>query len=499
LPKNNRVDKGGSVVNKGLASDEIFEYAPVALQLTDFSLVHRLLQSWRAAGIADIEAHLRSQPAAIDQYYSAIRMLNVNRTYLRLYGADSIEDIKRAAEKIFAQEDSAMAITEICNLWNGVRHFTTDTVNHRIDGTKLQIRLGITLLSDVAEPWDRTLVSIEDLTHERDAQRLAFVNEQYAKGLFEYSPISLWVNDFSEIKSMLENLRAQGIDDFRTFINVHPDFVQQCMAALRTVDVNAQTLTMFGAKSKEDLLSRLSEVFRDEMADTFREQLIDLWNEKLFQQREIINYSLKGDMVHAHMQWAVLPGYEATWERALVALTDISARKKAEAYLEFLGKHDSLTKLRNRSYFDDEINRIGRRGPFPTAVVVMDINGLKPTNDQHGHAAGDALIRRAAEAIKKACGDAHQPSRTGGDEFSVLLQHQSDSGAKEFIDALQMNIELNNQFYPGARLSISCGYAVCHKPGELEAAIRNADQMMYDAKRSHYVQRDHDRRNQTPS
>jgi diguanylate cyclase (GGDEF)-like protein len=485
------------VVNNSLASDEIFEHAPVALQLTDFSLVYHLLQSWRAAGIADIEAHLKSQPAAIEQYYGAIRMLHVNHAYLRLYGADSIDDIKSAAEKIFAQEDSAMAITEICNLWNGVRHFTTDTVNHRIDGGKLQIRLGITLLSDAAEPWDRTLVSIEDLTLERDAKRHAFVNEQYAKGLFEYSPISLWVNDFSEIKTMLENLRAQGIDDFRTFINVHPDFVQQCMAALRTVDVNAQTLTMFGAKSKADLLSRLSEVFRDEMAETFREQLIDLWNGKLFQQREIINYSLKGDMIHAHMQWAVLPGYEPTWERALVALTDISARKKAEAYLEFLGKHDSLTKLRNRSYFDDEINRIGRRGPFPTAVIVMDINGLKPVNDQHGHAAGDALIRRAAEAIKKASGEINQPARTGGDEFSVLLQHQSESGAREFVDTLQMNIDLNNQFYTGARLSISCGFAVCSKAGDLEAAIRSADQMMYAAKRSYYERGDHDRRHAT--
>jgi diguanylate cyclase (GGDEF)-like protein len=194
------------------------------------------------------------------------------------------------------------------------------------------------------------------------------------------------------------------------------------------------------------------------------------------------------------MQWAVLPGHEATWERALVALTDISARKKAEAYLEFLGKHDSLTKLRNRSSFDDEINRIGRRGPFPTAVIVMDVNGLKPVNDQQGHAVGDALIRRAAEAIKKACGDQHQPARTGGDEFSVLLQHQDEVGAREFIDVLQMNIELNNQFYPGAQLSISAGWGVCRKAGELEAAVRNADEMMYGAKRAHYAARGVDRR-----
>jgi diguanylate cyclase (GGDEF)-like protein len=474
--------------------DEVFEWAPVALQLSDMHGVYQLMQSWRNAGVSDIDAHLNAQSGAIDSYYAAIEMIDVNARYLQLYGAKNVAEIRAAAAQIFARDDNAMAKTEISCLWNGQRQLSTFTVNHTIDGKKLYVRLGITLLDDHEKPWDRALVSIEDLTGERAAKSAAVSNEQYAKGLFNYSPISLWVNDFSEIKRMLEHLRDQGIDDFRTFMNVHPDFVQQSMAAIRTVDVNEQTLSMFGAKSKEDLLGRLSEVFRDEMADTFREQLMDLWNEKLFQQREIVNYSLKGDMIHAHMQWAVLPGYETTWERALVALTDISARKKAEAYLEFLGKHDSLTKLRNRSFFDDEINRIGRRGPFPTAVIVMDVNGLKPVNDQHGHAAGDALIRRAAEVIKKACGDAHQPARTGGDEFSVLLQNRSDAGAKEFIDTLQMNIDLNNQFYPGARLAISAGWAVCNQAGGLESAIRSADQMMYDVKRAHYANLGNDRR-----
>ncbi|TAG03377.1 MAG: diguanylate cyclase [Betaproteobacteria bacterium] len=469
-----------------LLAGELFDLAPVALFHSDFNGVYELLGRWRAAGIEDIEAHLRANPKAMDDYYAAINVLKVNRRSLELYGTDSLEQLLAAASSIFAQENREAPIREIGCFWRGEREFHSETVNHKIDGTRLELRIGITRLDDANMPWDRVLVALEDLTQERAAQRRVTESERYAQALFDYSPISLWVNDFSEIKNMLQNLRDQGIEDFRTFINVHPDFVEQCMGALRTVDVNQQTLAMFGATSKQELLSRLGEIFRDEMAITFSEQLMDLWNGKLFQQREIVNYTLKGDMIHAHMQWSVLPGFEATWERALVALTDISARKKAEAYLEFLGKHDSLTKLRNRSYFDEEINRIGRRGPFPTAVVVMDINGLKPNNDQHGHAAGDALIRRAAEVIKKACGDAHQPARTGGDEFSVLLLGQSEAGAKNFIDTLQMNIELNNQFYPGARLSISAGWAVCEKAGELESSIRAADQRMYENKRTHY-------------
>ena len=59
-----------------------------------------------------------------------------------------------------------------------------------------------------------------------------------------------------------------------------------------------------------------------------------------------------------------------------------SARKKAEAYLEFLGRHDVLTKLCNRSFYVEEMNRLERKGPFPITIIVADLNGLKAANDQ---------------------------------------------------------------------------------------------------------------------
>ena len=51
----------------------------------------------------------------------------------------------------------------------------------------------------------------------------------YALDLFDYSPVSLWVEDFSGVKHLLDEVRAQGIRDFRVFISVHPEFVGRCM------------------------------------------------------------------------------------------------------------------------------------------------------------------------------------------------------------------------------------------------------------------------------
>lgn len=175
-------------------------------------------------------------------------------------------------------------------------------------------------------------------------------SEQYARDLFEYSPVSLWVEDFSVVKRLMDDVRARGITDFRTFLKVHPEFVTRCMQEIQVLDVNRQTLQMFGAESKQQLLQNLSRVFRGEMYDSFAEQLIDLWDGKLVQQREVVNYGLAGDVLHIHMEFAIMSSHAEKWGLVLLSLVDITARKKAEAYLEYLGKHDVLTQLRNRAF-----------------------------------------------------------------------------------------------------------------------------------------------------
>ncbi|MGF6960238.1 diguanylate cyclase (GGDEF)-like protein [Paraburkholderia youngii] len=222
------------------------------------------------------------------------------------------------------------------------------------------------------------------------------------------------------------------------------------------------------------------------MRPHFREQLIDLWDNKLFQQREVLNYSLDGNEVHVHLQFSVLPGHERDWDLVLVALTDITARKKAEAYLEFLGKHDVLTKLRNRSFYVDELNRLERKGPWPVTIIMADLNGLKRVNDQLGHAAGDALLRRAGEVLAKAMESPFHAARIGGDEFAILMPDTDERGGAAMIDAIRQLVEMNNQFYPGSPLSFSMGAATCQRGDRLEAGVQRADLLMYEEKRAHY-------------
>jgi diguanylate cyclase (GGDEF)-like protein len=309
---------------------------------------------------------------------------------------------------------------------------------------------------------------------------------EHLRALFEFAPISLWEEDFSGVKTCLDDLRARGVTDLRGHIRAHPGLVQQCMDRIVVLDVNRKTLELFGAASREELLANLPRIFRDDMGLHFTEELVDLWNGKTFYEREGVNYSLNGEPIDIHIQWTVLPGFEGTLGHVLVSINDITARKRAEEYLKYLGTHDVLTGLFNRAYFVEERDRIERDGPYPVSILIADLDSLKVVNDEFGHEEGDNLLRRAAEVLKAAFPEGEVAARVGGDEFAVILPATDESQAKEIIARLRQLIELNNTYYQGPALQTSLGTATGQKGRTLTGIQRQADDRMYTEKREHH-------------
>jgi diguanylate cyclase (GGDEF)-like protein len=478
-------------------SNAMFDLAPVSLWLEDYSGVRALFARWHAEGVRDVREHLKADSARVAECAAAIRLLRVNRRTLQLYRAADAAELQANLHRVLRDDMYGQHVEELGQLWDGRGGFAGRGVNYALSGERLEIEIEATVLPGHELDWSRVLVAIEDMTARNRYERALRASERHAKALFEHSPVSLWLEDFSTIRQLLEEVRGQGITDFRTFIDVHPEFVDRCMQEIRVIDVNRQTLAMFRAPDKPTLLARLNDVFRAEMRPHFAEQLVDLWEGRLFQQREVLNHTLDGEKVHVYLQLSVLPGHEARWEQVLVSLTDISARKKAEAYLEYLGKHDVLTGLRNRTFFNEELSRLERRGPWPVSVVAIDLNGLKSTNDQYGHAAGDALLRRTGEVLAKAVERPCTASRIGGDEFALLLPATDEHGAQQLMEQLRELLALNNQFHGGEAMSLSMGSATAPHGERLEIAVQRADEQMYRDKRAYYARRAHDRRGES--
>ncbi len=473
---------------------EMFDLAPVSLWLEDYSALKALFASWRAAGIADLRAYLAADSSRVRECSACIRLVKVNRKTLDLYEAEDATQLIASLGSVFRDDMLLSHIEEMVQLWEGKPSFVSDTVNYTLSGRRIDIQLHGRVLPGYEESWQRVLIAIEDVTERENARRKLAASENYALGLFADSPVSLWVEDFSGVKSLLDEIRARGISDFRVFTDVHPEFVARCISEIRVLDVNRRTLELFGARDKPALLRSLPDVFRDDMETHFREQLIDLWEGRLFQLREVVNYALDGTKLNLLLQFSVLPGHESDWSLVQIALTDITARKKAEAYLEYLGTHDVLTKLFNRSFYVDELNRLERKGPHPISIIMADLNGLKAANDELGHAAGDQLLRRAGEVLNSLVEKPAHAARIGGDEFAILLPETDAAAAEAVMKAVQDLVAINNSFYPELMLSLSMGMATA-QPGErMEQVVKRADLAMLHAKRQHYLELQHDRR-----
>lgn len=477
-----------------LALPNLFDATPTALWLEDYSQLHDLFEGWRKQGVTNLPAFLKEDTTRLAACAASIQILRVNQRTLSMYAADSPEELVAHLAEILRDALAEAFISELDQLWRGGSAFQSQTVNYTLDGRRLDILLKGVVLPDNDTHWDRVLVSIDDITELENARRRLMASEQYAQGIFEQAPVSLWVEDFSAIRHLLESVREQGIVNFRTFTDVHPEFVTRCMSEIRVLDVNRYTLYMFNAADKQNLLERLPEVFREEMLPHFREQLLDLWDGQLFQQREVINHTLDGTELNIHMQFSVLPGHENDWSLVLLALTDITARKKAENYLEYLGTHDVLTKLKNRSFYVDETKRLERKGPFPVTVIIIDLNNLKDINDTQGHTVGDAILQRAGEVLQKASDKNIHAARIGGDEFALLMPGTDEHGGAIMLDSIRKLVDLNNQFYTGPTLSLSMGIATCRAGGELSDALRRADMAMYENKREFYESGERNRR-----
>jgi diguanylate cyclase (GGDEF)-like protein len=166
---------------------------------------------------------------------------------------------------------------------------------------------------------------------------------------------------------------------------------------------------------------------------------------------------------------------------------DVTEAVRAEQQIRYLGSHDGLTGLPNRTLLLDRIGEAvtrARRGEM-FCLHYLDLDNFKSVNDLHGHSVGDLLLKQAIARLRLCLRETDTLARLGGDEFVVLQAdvgkpEEAGSLARRFIEAIAEPFDLDGR---QAYVGVSIGVSVCPNDGaDVDTLLKNADLAMYRSK-----------------
>src|ERR1700687_474940 len=115
--------------------------------------------------------------------------------------------------------------------------------------------------------------------------------------MFDLAPVSLWLEDYSRIKTRFDEWRRAGVTDLRDYLREDPERVKACSDLLRVIKVNRRTLTLFEAADLPQLVANLGSILRDDTFKAHVEELAQLWDGRTEFFSHSVNYSLSGRRV----------------------------------------------------------------------------------------------------------------------------------------------------------------------------------------------------------
>jgi diguanylate cyclase (GGDEF)-like protein/PAS domain S-box-containing protein len=177
-------------------------------------------------------------------------------------------------------------------------------------------------------------------------------------------------------------------------------------------------------------------------------------------------------------------GWVATFE-------DITEKKRADAQISRLARHDTLTGLFNRAVFTKELGEASKRhardgGRF--TIMMLDLDKFKAVNDTLGHPAGDQLLIEVARRLRASIRETDVLARLGGDEFAIIMESASDQQEPAMALALRIINAVGRPFdLDGQRAHVGASVGIAFAPGDgadAEDLLKKADLALYAAKLS---------------
>ncbi|MGV8906040.1 MAG: diguanylate cyclase [Acetobacterium sp.] len=236
----------------------------------------------------------------------------------------------------------------------------------------------------------------------------------------------------------------------RAIVNALPDLVFILDANGRFKDFHINEDSLFRQRKNEFIGKTLVEAYPGDLAtkgNNAIKQALEAGKLQMFE------FSMNLPEGNHYLEVRVVKSND----NEVIAITrDITEQKKSQIYIEYLSYHDQLTGLYNRRFYEEEIIRLDTQENLPLTIAMLDVNGLKLTNDAFGHLIGDKLLKNVGDLLIKECRSFDVAARIGGDEFTILFPKTTADEVFEIVQRIYQSAAETN--IGNSILSVSIGW-----------------------------------------
>ncbi|MCC7449230.1 MAG: PAS domain S-box protein [Anaerolineae bacterium] len=290
-------------------------FPPIPLEPEGFGTQSLVIRSGQALIIPDLDARLKQTKT---KYY-------VDENVVLVDTLPEDEDHTHSALIVpIKVENQVIGVIQVASY-----HYNAYTADHQRMLEALMAQVGAVSVNAALYQQAQN-----ELAERRQAEQALRESEARYRSLFEHSPVSLWEEDFSAVKTYLDELRASGISDFRQYFAEHPEVVVECVARVKILNVNRATHDLFQVSHPDQIYSGLDKLMVAESVHVLKDEVLALLDGKTWFEGEVAGITATGKPLISLLTLSVVEGYEQTWGRIFVAVSDITERKQTEQILQ---------------------------------------------------------------------------------------------------------------------------------------------------------------------
>lgn len=261
------------------------------------------------------------------------KFVEVNDNFVMMTGfiGDQLQEMN--ASDLTYPDDKADEKSQLDALLRGTnRGFSMEKRINTNRGESIWVNFTASPLWAPGDTPSTYIAIMEDISLKKEAKEQISKSEAHFKSLFEDSPVALWEEDFSAVRSHLEALGLMGLSpkSVMTYLREYPQEIQKCISLVRILDVNNECLVLNYPKTKEELTDGLSGLLDEDSTQAFVRQLVAITSGVSGIAMDSKLRRESGEVLDVHLRWGVMRGYENTLERVMISAEDITAQKESQ-------------------------------------------------------------------------------------------------------------------------------------------------------------------------